>query len=176
MYTKLKICIRFLLPANTRIMFNVYCNILLAHVGCSAALDTLISAALDTLISVALANQRGFRYANQRGFRYANQRGFFISLCWYHLISGGYDGQYYGYMWSEVYSEDMFQSVFKHAGVLSSEAGKLFTVSRSFPIVLLLSPLFYLLSFNLSFYLLWSLILSYSLLSIISSYLYPFTR
>jgi thimet oligopeptidase len=38
-------------------------------------------------------------------------------------FAGGYDAQYYGYMWSEVYSEDMFQTVFKETGVLSLEAG-----------------------------------------------------
>jgi len=38
-------------------------------------------------------------------------------------MAGGYDAQYYGYMWSKVYCEDMFQSVFTDSGVLDSGAG-----------------------------------------------------
>ncbi len=39
-----------------------------------------------------------------------------------HLV--GYDGQYYGYMWSEVYSQDMFEARFaKDGGVMNEKAG-----------------------------------------------------
>jgi Zn-dependent oligopeptidase len=48
--------------------------------------------------------------------------GVFPAATWGHLM-GGYDAGYYGYMWSLVFSADMYWSRFNREGVLNPKTG-----------------------------------------------------
>jgi len=76
--------------------------------------------ALHTRDSADLASL--FAELSAKVFPVPNTPGTNFGASFGHL-AGGYDAAYYGYLWSEVYSVDMFESRFSKEGIFSPKVG-----------------------------------------------------
>ncbi|XP_077498525.1 thimet oligopeptidase-like [Amblyomma americanum] len=63
-----------------------------------------------------------FRKIQEQLLGYKPQDGTNFSANFGHLM-GGYDAQYYGYLWSQVFSADLFETRFKKEGILNPKTG-----------------------------------------------------
>ncbi|XP_064477404.1 thimet oligopeptidase-like isoform X2 [Ornithodoros turicata] len=66
--------------------------------------------------------QKVFKEIQEKLLQYPPHEGTNMASHFPHLVNG-YDGRYYSYMWSEVFSMDLFSARFKREGVFNKETG-----------------------------------------------------
>ncbi|KAG1656277.1 Thimet oligopeptidase [Nymphon striatum] len=84
------------------------------------------SALPDEIADKLIASKNAFAVYKETSKKYLDiipQEGTNFAAHFGHL-AGGYDAQYYGYMWSEVFCMDMFASRFQKEGIMNKNVGK----------------------------------------------------